>query len=83
MVVRRSYSQRSPPSCVQANQPTWQGEYRDPVQGFRKDNNDDNTNDSNTNDNNANDNANNANVNDNTNVNNANNGNNNNVFSYN
>lgn len=79
MVVRGSYSQRPPPSCVQANEPTSQREQRDPVQGFRKDNNDDNNND-----NNANDNANNAYANANDNVNNANNGNNSdNVFSHN
>lgn len=35
MVVRRSCSQRPPPSCVQANEPTCQGEWRDSAQGFR------------------------------------------------
>lgn len=42
MMVRRSCSQRSPSSCVQAGEPTCEGEERDPVQGFRKDDNNDN-----------------------------------------
>lgn len=41
VVVRRSCSQRPPPSCVQANEPTCKGEWRSPVQGFRKDYDDD------------------------------------------
>lgn len=42
-MVRRSCSQRPPPSCVQASEPpTCEGEQRDPVQGLRKDNNNDN-----------------------------------------